>query len=37
MDLLNFNEATEIAPEYAGSEKKKTMLLNEKKIFSKIS
>ena len=26
MNLLNFNEATEIAPEYAGSEKKKTMI-----------
>lgn len=35
MDLLNFNEATEIAPEYAGSEKKKTMLLNEKKYLVK--
>ena len=35
MNLLNFNEATEIAPEYAGSEKKKTMILNGKKYLVK--
>ena len=35
MILLNFSEATEIAPEYTGSEKKKTMILNNKKYLVK--
>ena len=36
-ELIDFNKATEIPPEYNGSEKKKTMILDNKKIFSKIS
>ena len=32
MELLNFSNAVEIAPEYTGSEKKKTMILNIKNI-----
>lgn len=35
MELLNFSEAVEIAPEYTGSEKKKTMILNNKKYLVK--
>lgn len=35
MNLLNFNEAVEIAPEYAGSEKKKTMILKDKQYLVK--
>lgn len=35
MELLNFSNAVEIAPEYTGSEKKKTMLLNNKKYLVK--
>ena len=35
MELLNFSEALEIAPEYTGSEKKKTMILNDKKYLVK--
>lgn len=35
MELLNFSNAFEIAPEYTGSEKKKTMLLNNKKYLVK--
>lgn len=35
MHLLDFTNATEIAPEYTGSEKKKTMLLNDKKYLVK--
>lgn len=37
MELVDFSNAIEIAPEYTGSEKKKTMILDNKKIFSKIS
>ena len=35
MELLNFSDAVEIAPEYTGSEKKKTMILNNKKYLVK--
>lgn len=35
MELLNFSNAVEIAPEYTGSEKKKTMILNNKKYLVK--
>ena len=35
MNLLNFTNATEIAPEYTGSEKKKTMILKDKKYLVK--
>jgi len=35
MELLNFSKAIEIAPEYTGSEKKKTMILNNKKYLVK--
>lgn len=35
MELLNFSKATEITPEYTGSEKKKTMILNNKKYLVK--
>ena len=35
MELLNFSEAIEIAPEYTGSEKKKTMVLKNKKYLVK--
>lgn len=35
MNLVNFTNATEIAPEYTGSEKKKTMILNDKKYLVK--
>lgn len=35
MELLNFSRAVEIAPEYTGSEKKKTMILNDKKYLVK--
>lgn len=35
MELVNFNNAREIAPEYNGSEKKKTMILNNKKYLVK--
>lgn len=31
MQLLDFSKALEIAPEYTGSEKKKTMILDNKK------
>ena len=31
MKLIDFTDATEIAPEYTGSEKKKTMILDNKK------
>lgn len=34
-DLINFNNAKEIPPEYNGSEKKKTMILNGKKYLVK--
>ena len=30
-DLINFNNAKEIPPEYNGSEKKKTMIFDGKK------
>ena len=35
MQLTNFSNAIEIAPEYTGSEKKKTMILNNKKYLVK--
>ena len=35
MELVDFTKATEIAPEYTGSEKKKTMVLNNKKYLVK--
>lgn len=35
MQLLNFSNAIEIAPEYTGSEKKKTMILDNKKYLVK--
>ena len=35
MHLLNFTNAIEIAPEYNGSEKKKTMILDNKKYLVK--
>ena len=35
MQLLDFSNALEIAPEYTGSEKKKTMILNDKKYLVK--
>ncbi len=35
MDLVDFNKALEIAPEYNGSEKKKTMILDNKKYLVK--
>ena len=35
MELIDFTNATEIAPEYTGSEKKKTMILNNKKYLVK--
>lgn len=35
MELLDFSKALEIAPEYTGSEKKKTMILNDKKYLVK--
>lgn len=35
MNLLDFTNALEIAPEYTGSEKKKTMILNNKKYLVK--
>lgn len=35
MELLNFSNAIEIVPEYNGSEKKKTMILNNKKYLVK--
>ena len=35
MQLLDFSKALEIAPEYTGSEKKKTMILNDKKYLVK--
>lgn len=35
MQLLDFSNALEIAPEYTGSEKKKTMILNNKKYLVK--
>ncbi len=35
MNLLDFTNAIEIAPEYTGSEKKKTMILNNKKYLVK--
>lgn len=35
MELLDFTNATEIAPEYTGSEKKKTMILDNKKYLVK--
>lgn len=35
MELLNFTNAVEIAPEYTGREKKKTMVLNNKKYLVK--
>lgn len=34
-ELINFNDAREIPPEYNGSEKKKTMILNGKKYLVK--
>lgn len=34
-DLINFNNAKEIPPEYNGSEKKKTMIFDEKKYLVK--
>lgn len=34
-ELIDFNKATEIPPEYNGSEKKKTMILDEKKYLVK--
>lgn len=35
MELIDFTDATEIAPEYTGSEKKKTMILDNKKYLVK--
>ena len=35
VELIDFNKATEIPPEYNGSEKKKTMILDEKKYLVK--
>lgn len=35
MQLLDFSKALEIAPEYTGSEKKKTMILDGKKYLVK--
>lgn len=35
MQLLDFSKALEIAPEYTGSEKKKTMILDDKKYLVK--
>ena len=35
IELINFNNAKEIPPEYNGSEKKKTMILNGKKYLVK--
>lgn len=35
MELINFTNAIEIAPEYTGSEKKKTMILENKKYLVK--
>ena len=35
MELIDFTTAIEIAPEYTGSEKKKTMILNDKKYLVK--
>lgn len=35
LQLLNFTDAMEIAPEYTGSEKKKTMVLNNTKYLVK--
>ena len=32
MELLDFSKAEELVPEYTGSEKKKTMIYNHKKI-----
>lgn len=35
MQLIDFSKAKEITPEYTGSEKKKTMVLNNKKYLVK--
>ena len=35
MELLDFSKAEELVPEYAGSEKKKTMIYNHKKYLVK--
>ena len=35
VNLINFNEAKEIPPEYNGSEKKKTMIFNGEKYLVK--
>lgn len=35
MQLLDFSKAIELAPEYTGSERKKTMILNDKKYLVK--
>ena len=35
MQLVDFSNAIEIAPEYTGSEKKKTMILDNKKYLVK--